>query len=366
LTESREDTTIHGGWLHEMDIIIDTNILRQDHLLRSAKSQAVLDYLKKTNSYLVIPTVVKEEMIGIFRRTLVELSNQLNKNVERIDSWCYGDTARTEINLDIEKEMSTYKTFMEGFTHGGGGLELPYDGKFMSEVIKRLVGRLKPASDKGEEFRDVVVWLSIKEFLKDTKKEAVFISKDVNHFADKDSKGLHPDLVAELAKDNLKLKYYSSVDDFIRQHSSKLEFVNSRWLKQLLLQGDIENMAAKYIEQHPSRYWNTSAALEGYLYALVWQASFRLAGIVNFYVYEMGAGDLFLHASCRGNAFATLQMEATRDLIEVADEVILEVEGKVSNRKLEALEVVGRRFPKEHPDFAAFRRSLQSRREQTE
>ena len=138
-----------------MDIIIDTNILRQDHLLRSQKFQVVFDYLQKTSSHLIIPIVVRDEMIAIFRRQLTELLNQAKGMATRMDEWCCDNGPRADFHLDIEKEVSAYESFFEKLTHGGGALELPHRNDFMGEVIHRQINRIRPSSEKGEEFRDV-------------------------------------------------------------------------------------------------------------------------------------------------------------------------------------------------------------------
>ncbi len=137
-----------------MDIIVDTNILRQDHFMRSPKLQAVSAYLNKTRSHLIIPTIVKDEMIAIFRRTLVERYDKLKNQSSLIDEWCYDNTPRTEIRLDINEEVSTYESFLLNFLEGGGGLELPYQDRFLGDVVrslnnKRLYNRKRLGIDKG-------------------------------------------------------------------------------------------------------------------------------------------------------------------------------------------------------------------------
>jgi hypothetical protein len=328
-----------------MDIIIDTNILRQDHLLRSSKFQVVLDYLQKTNSHLIIPTVVKDEMIAIFRRQLIELFDEARNKAAKIYRWCYDDTPRTDFHLDIDKEVTIYTSFLNELTHGGGALELPHQDNFLGEVIRRQINRVKPASDRGEEFRDIVIWLSIKDFLKQSQREAVFISQNTKQFAAKDSIELHPDLATELLTENLHLRYFSSLDEFIQQHSSRVDFITEEWIEQNISQADIESASSPVI-QSSEKSWQRYADQKGvdwtgYLEVL----GFGYVDLNEFYVYELIGEDFYLHASYCGDLEVEIELEESHTLsrrIEtelVVVEVFLEIECKVRNRKIEDLKL---------------------------
>jgi len=328
-----------------MDIIIDTNILRQDHLLRSSKFQVVLDYLQKTNSHLIIPTVVKDEMIAIFRRQLIELSDEARNRAAKIDRWCYDDTPRTDFHLDIDKEVATYTSFLNELTHGGGALELPHQDNFLGEVIRRQINRIKPASDKGEEFRDIIIWLSIKEFLRQSQRAAVFISQNTKQFAARDSKELHSDLAAELSAENLDLRYFYSLDEFIQQHSSRVEFITEEWIKQNISRADIERASSGVIESS-ERYWQRYTGWKGVDWTgYVGVIGFIDIGLNGFYVYELSGEDFYLHMSYYGEVEVEMELEESHTLsrrIEVevkAVEVFLEMECKVHNRQIEDLKL---------------------------
>ncbi|MBA7479055.1 hypothetical protein ES707_14486 [subsurface metagenome] len=326
-----------------MDIIIDTNILRQDHLLRSHKFQVVLDYLQKTNSHLIIPTVVKNEMISIFRRELIELFNEAKNKAAKIDSWCYDNTPRIDFHLNIDKEVATYESFLNNLTQGGGALELPHQDKFLDEVIHRQINRIKPAGNKGEEFRDIVIWLSMKEFLRQSQKEAVFISQNIKQFAAKDSRELHPDLAAELSVESLHLRYFCSLDDFIQQHSSEVDFITKEWIKQAISQADIESVTSQVIESS-ERSWQRYSDRKG----IDWTGYIGVVGIIDievddFYVYELSEDNFYLHTSYFGEVEVEIEYEESRDLnrrIElkvVTVEVLLEIESKIHNQEIEDL-----------------------------
>ncbi len=323
-----------------MDIIIDTNILYKAPHLRSLKSQAVWGYLEKTNSHLIIPAVVREEIIALYRRNLEELRQQVRDTAKKIDHWCSSDISQIEVHLDIDKEVSAYESYIHNLTHGGGALELPYRDEFLGEVIRRLVKRVKPASEKGEEFRDVVIWLSIKEFLRQSKREAAFISQDTNQFAAKDSRELHPDLTAELLAEDLHLRYFCSLDDFIQQQSRKVEFITKEWIENNISQADIERVSSRVIESN-ERSWHRYTERKG----LDWTGyigfiDFTFIELNDFYVYELSEDNFYSHASYYGEVEVELECEEShrglRRGIELklsTVEVYLEVECKIKDQK---------------------------------
>ncbi|MBI2995085.1 MAG: DUF4935 domain-containing protein [Candidatus Melainabacteria bacterium] len=60
-----------------MHVAIDTNILRKDFLLKKVDLDILFKYLRETNSKLIIPRIVIEEIIGKHNDLLNEASNSL-------------------------------------------------------------------------------------------------------------------------------------------------------------------------------------------------------------------------------------------------------------------------------------------------
>lgn len=321
-----------------MDIIVDTNILRQDRWLKSPKFQAIFDYLKKTKSHLIIPTIVKQEIISLFRRDLTDLYEQVKNKTRKINDIRYSDIPKIEVYLDINKEASIYESFLNKLIRSTVALEIPYDNEFLGDVIRRLVDRIKPASDKGEEFQDIIIWLSIKKFLKETKREAILISQNTKEFAAKDSKELHPDLGTELEKDNLKLKYYCSMDDFISEHKSKIDYIDDKWILTALHQVSFKNIVSTHIK-HNIEFWQNYANIEGLVLTGDIFVDFVLIDVENYYLYEIEGGDLFIHISCLGTILVELQVEHRKEYKTVYEEIFVEAQGKIHQQNLKSLTI---------------------------
>jgi hypothetical protein len=344
-----------------MDIIIDANVLYKDPQLVSPKSQALLDYARKTKSHLVIPTVVRQEVVANMRRELTESLNQAENLMRKIDHWRFEKGSSLEINIDVDFEISLYEKHMDELIHGGVLVELPYRDEFLSQVVERLANRTKPASEKGEGFRDVLLWLSLKEYSRASDKEVIFISEDKHHFADSGSNHLHPQLAAELQDEGLKVRYLGSIDEFISQHSSKIDYIKREWVESALRAANFERLATRKIEGI-ERLWYHYPFIEGYVPTGLVLADFRLSKVKDYYVYELENDELFLHATCHGGVSVDIGVENGRDTIEVYSGVLVDAECKVRDQAIVELSAHIRGFDRKEidsqwkgPDFSRLR-----------
>jgi len=293
-----------------MDVIIDSNIIRASNYLRSQKFAAVFDYLHKTRSKLVIPEIVQQEVVASYRRDLRESYEKLQRQASQLKSMCFSGNAKVETDLDVEKEVSAYEAHIQSLIAGQKVQLLPYQDTFMREVVRRLTERIRPASPKGEESRDVIIWLSIKEFLKDTpKKEASFISTDSSAFAAERSTKLHPDLVAELSADGLQLRYFSSTDDFIREHRTRVEYVTQEWVDAALAAAGLRQLVEQRIWMHYNEWrlwsekpvWSKKPGVEKLTEELGYEdVAIKYLHIEDYFVYKIDDKEQYLHASYTG------------------------------------------------------------------
>lgn len=54
-----------------MIIVLDTNIIQGDFLLKSGKTVVLLDYVSKTQSKFVMPKIVYDELMANYERGLI-------------------------------------------------------------------------------------------------------------------------------------------------------------------------------------------------------------------------------------------------------------------------------------------------------
>jgi len=80
----------------------------------------------------------------------------------------------------------------------------------VQEIARRGIERIPPATAKGEELRDVMIWLMMLGHAEKSGCDVAFISHD-EHFREGDH--LHPKLRDDLQGGKIKLHYYKAIDD---------------------------------------------------------------------------------------------------------------------------------------------------------
>lgn len=215
--------------------------------------------------------------------------------------------------------------------------EIPYHDNFLHEIIYRMINRKKPCNQKGEEFRDVVLWLTIKNLLK-KEKSVGFISNNSNEFASSDKTDLHPDLRVELDKEKLELKYYKDLDDFIKSHTIKVEYITKEWIEKELSKTDLNNLIIEYfIDAGLPGFWADEKFDRNRNYSYAYPISVSVA-LDDFYVYEMTNGEILINLIFSVITDIEAEIEIIRTKI-FEKETHLELSAKIINEELKELEV---------------------------
>lgn len=204
--------------------------------LKSKDFDILNDYLKKTISNLVIPRIILDETAGLYGRTLTERVDYLNKSLVSVNSALTGKhlTLQPPV-IDISTKVEQYKHFIiERFKVREGHI-LPYKNEFLPEIAARAINRRKPCGDKGQGFRDALIWLTIKDYAKQADEhQIVFISNNIEDFANTEKSGLHQSLLDECNEIGITINYFKTVREFIEKLSTKIDFITYDWLAENL------------------------------------------------------------------------------------------------------------------------------------
>ena len=217
-----------------MDIVLDTNIFRNDLSFRSKDFEILLDYLKKTDSSIILPQVIFDELIGLYKRTLTKRVEEHNKTSRNL-ALALPHTVKENqsVEIDIDKEVINYKEYVNNKLNLSPRCILPYQNEFMTEIVSRSIERRKPSCGDGKGFRDTLIWLTILDYCsKSYGKQIIFISDNSKDFSTNEKIGLHPFLKQECVESSVNINYYSSIKEFVEQHSIKINFINDDWLSE--------------------------------------------------------------------------------------------------------------------------------------
>ncbi len=301
-----------------MNVVLDTNILREDLPMKSTKFNILFDYIKKTNSKVIMPKIVYQEIAAVYKREIIDRLQEFRKAKGALKGVLV-DASIQDFKIVIANEVKKYLAFLKKKLGISDNDIIPYEDDYLKEVVERAIRRTKPFSERGEGFRDALLWLTILDIARTTdQKILIFISSNVKHFA---SKGcLHYTLFKEAEDEGLTIKYYNSISHFIKDHASKIDYITYEWLVSAI---DLDIIDKEVIDtlkskgEHQLLEW---AKLEdkkttGYVNPI---SSFM--DIDEFYVYEMMNGSLYVEALYNGEVEVEFEVE------EEIEEKILDYE----------------------------------------
>lgn len=216
-----------------MDIVLDSNIFRGDFLLRSKDFEVLIDYLKKTNSSIILPQIIIDEVKELYLRALKERLASYNKAATNINIALTDESKHLKLaEFDIESEVQGYEAFIRKKLSIYDRQILPYTDSFLKEIANRAIKRQKPCGEDGQGFRDALIWLTMKEYCRTChEKQITFISNNDKDFGNTEKTDLHESLSNECEQLNIRINYCKNVREFIEKHSVKIDVFTAEWVE---------------------------------------------------------------------------------------------------------------------------------------
>src|ERR1700687_2504169 len=162
-----------------MHIVLDSNIYAADYRMNGVAFQSLFEYLRRTESRLVLPRVVREEVVIDYGRRL------------KTGAKAFEEAYRKYRHLDLKSDVEAFRKpdgkyemtrLRRKLMKPGDGVVPIYfheiTGEFLQEAFMRGIHRTRPANDNGEELRDVILWLWTLAYSDTANTEVVFVSGD--------------------------------------------------------------------------------------------------------------------------------------------------------------------------------------------
>jgi hypothetical protein len=209
-----------------MYIAIDSNSLMMDWRFRSSTVRSFLQYLRSTDSRLLLSDVVRIEIEANFKRDCRKALEALNSALRNLRRFGIEEPTNLDIESVLAAALSTWKQDVADILSENIIEQISIDGDLMRDIVLRLAERIPPSSPKGEEFRDCVIWLSLLKHAQNNPNHSplVLISNDGGFSTDRIS--LRPELQAELTEQKLSILYYSSLESFLKAQSVEVPEVD--------------------------------------------------------------------------------------------------------------------------------------------
>jgi hypothetical protein len=242
-----------------MDVILDTNILLGDVKFARTQFSELFAYLRRSNSRLVVPSVVLGELLERYEEKLTARLNTARGSWKELRQWCVSDPGDCP-RIDIVGQVQTLRKKMQQPASGVTAF-IQSDARNIDvdEIARRGIKRIRPANKNGEQLRDVILWLIVLQYARQEKRSVALISDDGDFRESDGSDYLHSDLVSEIEQQNLPVFFYRDVGKFVTSNSLSHrpidESLLSKQIQQSALEGQIRQflLSIRFTEGQPQK-----------------------------------------------------------------------------------------------------------------
>lgn len=203
-----------------MILILDTNVFYDDYGLQGTTLRILFEYLRKGGFRMLIPEVVFMETVNQVREKIAAAAEANNGRVLEMRRKTGLTISPVITPADIEELVNKYTAFLRGRLEAVSATiaEIPSISHKM--VLERDLERKKPFTKNGKGYRDALIWETVLQAASNESDPIVFISKNSSDFADDEKKGLHPDLLSDLANHNIdpsKITLLLAIGSFVKE-----------------------------------------------------------------------------------------------------------------------------------------------------
>ena len=203
---------------------LDSNILYNDPLMKKSANKRLFDKIESIGGNIFICDIVYKETLNNYRKGLEQCKDEIKKINTQLNKLGI-DYINIE-DIDIDKEVNSLKTKINEYIESGKFKKIDVNNDILPEVIDRAIKRKKPFSDKKEEFRDCIIWLTYaKKAEEDNLDNCIFITNNTSDFCNKDNE-LHEDLL----EDSKRFRVHKNSYEFLVNEEdliNKLEIMDS-------------------------------------------------------------------------------------------------------------------------------------------
>lgn len=179
-------------------IVLDANAFIADYWFRSPSFVLLRDFLGKSDTVLVVPRIVIEEVINHHKEEvdrLVTSVHSANRTASRLLR-NYGGEKWPEAIQKCNGEDS-YENFLTSQLNALKARIPEYADIPHSRIVGRDLRRRRPFQESGKGYRDTLLWESVAKDAVEKGALTVLVTKNTRDFGDPDGK-LHTDLMSDI------------------------------------------------------------------------------------------------------------------------------------------------------------------------
>jgi hypothetical protein len=202
-----------------MRIVLDSSIYLADITLKGAKFASLFDFARKTGAEIIVLSIVLEEVSADFQRSFTAKVSKAESAIRAVQDASLTGSKFWRIGTpNVEKEIASLRARLTA-SPPGTTVKLASNPEIdVSEVARRGTWRIAPANFKGEELRDVIIWLSVLQLAKDPGK-TFFVTADSGFYADKEKKHPKDQILSDLKSVTSTLRIYSDIEELLIENA---------------------------------------------------------------------------------------------------------------------------------------------------
>jgi hypothetical protein len=277
-----------------MDVLLDSNIYLEDFKMTGNQFTELFTYLRRTGSRILLPHLVLEEVAARYSERLSEASRKARSAHENLWKLTNSDGAQFKEPI-VDQEVQALVKRMRLPSKGVRVTEVDdYRAVDFKEVVTRGIHRRRPASERGEELRDVILWLLVLDLAKNSRSGIIFISRDKT-FATEDGQNLHPDLLRDISSLKVRLDFYLSIREFVVARALDHESIDADQFYSIVSLRKVEQLTRERMIRSSTRVGNIVTAD---LKEFVFEHAIR---------YKVGEGAFFIEVLFGGSAELSIE-----------------------------------------------------------
>jgi hypothetical protein len=233
-----------------MDVSLDSNILLVDKWLRGRHFDALLDYLERTNSKLLIHAVVIGEVKAVVREQLTTAITSAASAIRKAERVGVVGVIPPDESSVLSASMEHWENEFDEWIRQNA-IVIPLNNDLLPEITNRAINRIAPFTSKAEEFRDALIWLGLLDYTASVGgiPEVAFVSNNTKQFAAPNSKDLHPTLLADAEVSDVAIQYFTSLDEFIGSRAKPIAHITPEWIEAHLDSRDVKAVIVSYLKE---------------------------------------------------------------------------------------------------------------------
>lgn len=222
-----------------MDVILDSNAYLSDLRMESISFKNLLDYLRRTKCALILPRVVREEIVARYRYMLDVQAKKTAQAIAQFNRLMISKNG--EIQFTPPRSIHTVRHLRRKLSGlQNAGLMRYYSdltGVDINDIFLRGVNRRRPANKEGEQLRDVIIWLVALQYAESAKKQIALVTNDGDFWNDTE---IHEHLKQDMGERKVNILLFRSIDDFIKSSAPEPKSVGESYAVKVL---DIATLA---------------------------------------------------------------------------------------------------------------------------